>query len=287
VSAFESDVMMRSYDPDSCLQPRRHRPLPGHPKAWLAVSLSWAAGFVDATAYMALYHVYTSHMTGNTASFAGDLAECKWEDAFHHGWVILPFLGGLLYSAATTKAARRQGFHSSFSIALITELLLLSAFVALGSHYLRDDHLAAPSSLIGYALISMPAAAMGIQTVTVTRINGLRVYTTYLTGSLSKCSEAVVDYLFWFRDRTRGRQLARLYLVLLVSLRQRPMQHALLTAGLWLAFFAGAWCGVIGEHRFALAALSAPMIIIAAAIVVDLVMPVAAADEPETEQSAH
>jgi hypothetical protein len=61
--------------------------------------------------------------------------------------------------------------------------------------------------------ISSPVNAYrghGSANVTVTSINGLRVYTTYLTGSLSKFSEAVVDYLFWLRDRTRGRLGARL-----------------------------------------------------------------------------
>jgi uncharacterized membrane protein YoaK (UPF0700 family) len=261
--------------------------LPGHPKALIAVSLAWAAGFVDAAGWLVLNHVYSSHMTGNTASFAADIAQCKWNDAFHHGWVILPFLGGLLYSAAITKAARRQGFHSSFAAALFTELLLLAAFVVFGSRRFHSGQLALPSGVIGYVLLSMPAAAMGVQTVTVTRINGLRVYTTYLTGSLSKFSEAMVDYLFWFRDRTRGRLWSRLYRVLRVSLRQKSIQHAALTAGLWMGFFIGAICGVIGEHRFALFALFAPMAVLMVAVIVDLVLPVAAADEPEAEQSAH
>jgi uncharacterized membrane protein YoaK (UPF0700 family) len=82
---------------------------------------------VDVTVWLILYHVYASHMTGNTASFADEIVQGEWSDAFRHGWVILPFLAGLLYSATTTKAARRRGFHSSFSIALITEVLLLGA----------------------------------------------------------------------------------------------------------------------------------------------------------------
>ncbi|MFL6353472.1 MAG: YoaK family protein [Bryobacteraceae bacterium] len=258
--------------------------LPGHPKAWIAVLLAWAAGFVDATGWLVLNHVYTSHMTGNTASFAGDIAQGKWNDAFHHGWVILPFLGGLLYSAAMTKAARRKGFHSSFATALATELLLLAAFIALGSRYLDDARLALPSGVIGYVLLSLPAAAMGVQTVTVTRINGLRVYTTYLTRSLSKCSEAIVDHAFWFRDRTRGRRWTGLYKVLRVSPCQKFLQHAALAAGLWMGFFIGAICGALGERRFALFALYAPMSVLTVAVIVDLVFPVAAADEPQAEQ---
>lgn len=261
--------------------------LASHLKAWIAIALAWAAGFVDAVVWSIFYHVYTSHMTGNTALFANAMVQRKWGQALLHGWVIVPFVAGLLYSAATTKAARRRGFHSSFSIALLTELLLLGAFVELGSRWLDGGQLKVPSGVIGYALLSMPAAAMGLQTVTVTRINGLRVYTTYLTGSLSKFSEAVVDYLFWFRDRTRERLRTRLYAVLRLSPRQKSIQHAALTAGLWVGFFVGACSGIAAEQRFALFALCAPMAVLLVAVAVDLIRPVAAADEPETEESAH
>jgi uncharacterized membrane protein YoaK (UPF0700 family) len=265
--------------------PRTH--LPGHPKAWVAASLAWAAGFVDVAVWLVLYHVYTSHMTGNTASLADDLVQGKWSDAFHYGWAILAFLGGLLYSAATTKAARRRGFHASFSIALITEVLLLGAFIALGSRYVEKTQLKSPAGAIQYLLLSMPAAAMGVQTVTVTNINGLRVYTTYLTGSLSKFSEAVVDYFFWLRDRTHGRFTSRFGKALRVSPRRRSFQHAILTAGLWIGFFLGAFCAALAEPRFELLSLFAPMAVLTAAVIVDLIWPVAAADEPQAEQSAH
>jgi uncharacterized membrane protein YoaK (UPF0700 family) len=262
-------------------------PLASHLKVWIAITLAWAAGFVDAAVWSVFYHVYTSHMTGNTASFANAIVERKWNQALQHGWVIVPFMAGLLYSAATTKTAHRHGFHSSFSIALLTELLLLAAFVQWGSCYLDRGHLKLPSGVIAYVLLSMPAAAMGLQTVTVTRINGLRVYTTYLTGTLSKFSEAVVDYLFWFRDRTRKRIRTRFYKVLRLSPRQKSLQHAALTAGLWLGFFSGAVSGVVTEQRFAFFALYAPIAVLAVTIAVDLIRPVAAADEPETGDSAH
>ena len=244
--------------------------LAAHLKAWVALSMTWAAGYIDVVAYMVWYHVYVSHMTGNTASFAHDLASGDWAEAFRHGWPILPFTGGLLYSAASTKLARRRGFHSSFSIALITEIVLLTVFLFVGSRY--------PEKL-PYLLLSLPAAAMGMQTVTVTNINGLRVYTTYLTGSLAKFAEAGVDYLFWVRDRMSHRYPGRLRRVLRVSARQKALQHASLTAGLWLAFFAGGVSGAFLQAGFALFSLWAPIAVLTAAVLVDLIRPVAAADE--------
>lgn len=81
-----------------------------------------------------------------------------------------------------------------------------------------------------YVLLALPCAAMGMQTVTVTRINGLRVYTTYLTGSLSKFAEAVVDYAFWWKDSMIADADRRFWPTLRESLAQKSIQHAALTA---------------------------------------------------------
>jgi uncharacterized membrane protein YoaK (UPF0700 family) len=185
----------------------------------------------------------------------------------------VPFIVGLIYSAGTTRAARRSGSHASFSIALITECVLLGTVAAIGHD--------------GLGALSLLAAAMGIQTVTVTRINGLRVFTTYLTGSLTKFSEAVIDFAFWFYDRTRGRDWKRLIRVLGVSGRQPSLQHVTLITGLWSGFFAGAYCGVAAELHIGLAALVAPIAVLGATIAIDLWSPVAAADEPVEKVSAH
>lgn len=249
------------------------RHLASIPKSAVAIALSWAAGFVDTAGWLVLNHVYTSHMTGNTANLAHAVYLAKWNEAWSYGWPIVPFVLGLLYSAGTTRAARRSGLHSSFSIALITECALLGIVAARGDS--------------SFWAVTLLAAAMGIQTVTVTRINGLRVFTTYLTGSLTKLSEAAIDYAFWFYDRTRGRGWKRLARVLSVSGHRVSLQHTALIVGLWSGFFAGAYCGVAVELRIGLAALVAPIAVLGVTIAVDLWSPVAAADEPVEKASAH
>ena len=69
--------------------------------------------------------------------------------------------------------------------------------------------------------------------------------------------------------------------------RRRSFQHAVLTAGLWIGFFLGASCAGFAEPRFKLLSLLAPMAVLTGAVIVDLIWPVAAADEPQAVQSAH
>ena len=249
------------------------RRLAAHPKAWVAIFLAWAAGFIDVIGWLAVFHAYVSHMTGNTATLARDLVDGHGMEALRHGWPIIPFIAGLLYSAATTKAARLRGFHASFSVALFTELVLLAAALV--------------TRTPGYVLLSLLSAAMGTQTVTVTRIQNLRVYTTYLTGTLAKFSESVVDFAFWFYGRTGGRFRKQIGAALHESLQQRSLQHTALLAGLWIGFFAGAVCGAAAHAAFGLFALLAPMAVVLGAAIIDLRWPVAAADEPSEDSSAH
>jgi uncharacterized membrane protein YoaK (UPF0700 family) len=266
--------------PESEAQRRSSNSLPGFPKAWLAVGLAWAAGFVDAVGWLALLHVYTSHMTGNTASFGIDFAQRDWLQAFHHGWPLIPFLLGLFFGAATSSWARRKGWHSSFSIALVAELMLLGLFIWLGSLYSIRSAIKPPSAVMFYFLLSMPAAAMGLQTVTVTRVFGLRVYTTYVTGSLAKFAEAAVHHAFWFYDRTRGHSRKRFWIAVRISAHQKYARHAVLTGALWIAFFLGALCGALSKRRYDLLCLLFPSAILLVATIIDLLRPVAAADEP-------
>ena len=249
--------------------------------------MSWAAGFVDAVSWILLLHVYSSHMTGNTASFAVHWSQGPLLDAFRHAWPIAPFMVGLVVSAASIAAARRAGIHSSFSIALTGELVLLGVFIWLGNRYglAREGKPEWPG--LFYGLMCLPAAAMGLQTVTVTRVYGLRVYTTYLTGSLAKFGESLTQYGFWFYDRTRGRFRQRAGKALAVSYRLSYVKNAMVTGGLWLGFFLGAFCGAVAERRVGLLALLFPMLVLASATVLDIVRPVSAVGEPLEKESAH
>ncbi|HWB86974.1 MAG TPA: YoaK family protein [Bryobacteraceae bacterium] len=251
----------------------RPKKLGAHGTAWIAIGMAWCAGFVDAACYLQLQRVYTSHMTGNTASLASRFLQGDWHEAARYGWAILCFLFGLLLGACLTHAERRNGIRSAFAAVLFLESVLLAAFIWFG----RST--AAPVAL----LIFLPCAAMGMQTVTVTRVGSLRVYTTYLTGTLSKFAEAVAQYAFWLWDRTRGRFRTRIGKVLCVTLRYEPAQHAVLTAGLWFAFFAGAVLGARGDIQWGSIALVVPVGLLAITIVIDLRFPIALGEVTEDE----
>lgn len=82
--------------------------------------------------WLFLSHVYTSHMTGNTASAASNIVRGQIELAARYAWPIIPFIACVLYSASVTILAKRRGINHSFAVALATELVLLAAFILVG-----------------------------------------------------------------------------------------------------------------------------------------------------------
>jgi uncharacterized membrane protein YoaK (UPF0700 family) len=104
------------------------------------------------------------------------------------------------------------------------------------------------------------------------------VYTTYLTGNLSKFAEALTEYFFWLRDRTKGRFTTRIGKVPRITARQESAQLALLTAGLFLAFLCGAIGGVAGDDSWGTLALVIPAAILGVIVVIDICCHVALGD---------
>jgi uncharacterized membrane protein YoaK (UPF0700 family) len=225
----------------------------------VALGMSASAGFVDSGCYQRLHGTFTSHITGSTSSAVSSFAHDMWPEAERFAWAVASFLLGLLIGAALRRVEHRHSIRSAFAAVLALEILLLALFIACAG---RPTFPVAP-------LIFFAAAAMGMQTVTVNRVGRLRIYTTFHTGSLSKFSEAFMEYLFWVRDRTRGRWRKRFVRVLRVTPRREAMQHAAVNLGVWLTFAGGALAGIPAVDRWGSAALVLAMAPLAVAIVVD------------------
>lgn len=253
--------------------PPAHSPLPTWGRALVVLALAWIAGYVDAVGYLALLGVYTSHMTGNTAALARYVAVKNWQQGLQHAWPLVAFVIGLMAGAILTELGRRRGYHSRLALVMVAEIILLSILA-------RAD----PRQAASVLWLGLPALAMGMQTVTVTRVGEQRVYSTYITGSLSKFGEALTGYLFWLWDRWRARRGAGQASPawLRPSQRDQLYRHALLNLGLWALFLAGAVSGATLADRYGLRALGWPMLGLALLVLLDWRHPIApvSAGEP-------
>ncbi len=233
----------------------------------MVLALAGIAGYVDAVGYLDLVGVYTSHMSGNTAAIGRYFGVGDWQHALEHAWPLIAFVIGLIAGATLTELARRRGYHSRMSLVMGMEIVLLAILA-------RADPLQAASTL----WLGLPAIAMGMQTVTVTRVGEQRVYSTYITGSLSKFGEALTGYGFWLVDRWRARQGGRTGGEsgwLSNAHRGTMLRHAGLNLGLWSLFLLGATSGALISGAKGLQALWWPILGLVLLVLLDWRHPIA------------
>src|SRR5205807_8984434 len=112
-----------------------------------------------------------------------------------HGVPIISFIVGIMLGTLVLALVRHWGIRSSFAVVFSLEALLILAFLVLGSHSLQGGVFRYFLSWIFYLCMVLLTLAMGLQTVTVQRVSGQSVRTTFVTGVLTDLTYALMHYL--------------------------------------------------------------------------------------------
>jgi uncharacterized membrane protein YoaK (UPF0700 family) len=203
-------------------------------------------------------------MSGNTVAMARHISQRQWSGFVRHGWPIATFVFGLLFGAFIYDAAKRRAVQSPFPFTIGLETVLIAIFIAVGAgNHFKADIPPQPAPKF-FFMVALLTIAMGLQNVSLRKVGGLNAYTTFVTGSLVKFAESLSEYLFWLRDRTRGRFRSRIGRVMRVSPRQPSMRHATLTITLWIVYVAGGVSGGFSTDRWELRGMIGPLLVLAA-----------------------
>ena len=255
-----------------------HEPLDSTHKAWLAIGLTWTAGFVDIVGYTVLDRILNANMSGNTVEMAYHLLRHQNAQALARAWAVLVFVTGLIVCACIHEACLRHGILSSAAVTLGLEALLLAGFIIGGENYVgRAGSLSNLSPAAFYLLLALGCAAMGLQNATLTRVGALSVRTTHVTGTLAQFAESASRYLFWLYDKTRGAAKYRYREAFRLSFHHEDFKDAGITAALWLGFLVGGICGVWLLRHWDLNALFVPVVLLVVFVAADLRHPITAA----------
>jgi uncharacterized membrane protein YoaK (UPF0700 family) len=163
----------------------------------MLLALTWAAGSVDAISYLALGHVFTAMMTGNTVLLGLALAEGEALAALRSVLALIGFGAGVFAGAIIVE---RESNQSDWPVPVTAALALETAFLAIFSaaYYLSEP---TRSGAMTYFLIFLLSFAMGIQSAAVRRLGVPGIATTYITGTLTSL---MVDLLGWLRSIAAG-----------------------------------------------------------------------------------
>lgn len=257
---------------------RSPRPLSPAQKKWMAIIATWVAGFVDATGWVLLSHIYTSNMTGNSIEMSVHWVTGEWSGILQRGWPVLMFVCGLVLAAVATEVCTRRGFASFSALNLGAEAALIGCFIPLARPVFRNGEIHASSPWQFNLLVALLAVAMGIQNQTISHIGSLSFRTTHVTGTLTKFGADLAEYCFWAYDRLRSDSLPAIGFFS-DSLSRPEFRGMSFMLGLWTSFVAGAIAAIVGRNHWGILALVAPVMVVAVLVVIDLIRPIGASAE--------
>jgi uncharacterized membrane protein YoaK (UPF0700 family) len=167
-------------------------------KSLIAVVLTFASGATDVISYTRLGNVFTSVMTGNIVLLGLAVARGSVTLATHTICSIGGYIAGVAGStwiargfkatpAETSDDSRASGLPPHVIWALGGEFILFAGF-ALGWEVSGTR----PAGWAQFCLLATVAAAIGMQSATVNRMNLSEVGTTYLTGTLTTMVASLV-----------------------------------------------------------------------------------------------
>lgn len=209
--------------------------------AWPAIFLAAIAGFVDALGYLGLAHVFTAHMSGNSAATGAHLGTARWGDVVLRSTPIPAFIIGIMVGAFAVHLTARFGWRVRLAPAFGIEALLLIAALCAAPHAFPRR----PEGGRVRLLLVLLASAMGVQSAALRRAGGARVRTTFISGMLTGLGEELAACLVGARkgpDAPAG-----------------SLRRAAVFAGIFVFFMAGAAGGGFAETHFGPPALLAPI----------------------------
>ncbi len=241
----------------------------------MALSLTTMGGFVDAVGYIALFQVFTANMSGNSIHIGMYLSQRDWINLLRPFCAVAAYATGMLLTRITMEVAGRRGNRRIASFTFAAEALLLLAFARAtpAMHLGQVVDLHSPSYFL---LVALLAFAMGVQTATLTRVGALTIYTTFVTGTLTKMTESVTRVLFWLYD---GLQNATILQMLKRATGQQDVRQAAMLAATWTVYVLGAALGAFAKSRWELRALYLPVCLLVGFVILDALRPIAVEEE--------
>ena len=245
---------------------------PSRTKAAVALVLTFGAGVVDIVGFLTVYNLFTAHMTGTTVHMAKAFISHQTSRASAGAVVVASFVLASIAARMLVHAAARLRWKRIGSVALAVEAVLLALVWPLTRTH-------GPNTVLALALL---AAAMGIQTATLTHVGPLTIHTTFVTGMLNRFAELVSGILFRRHDlraeTDAGKQAEEK-----VKIKNEVREMYFISA-IWLLYAGGAAGGALFAQVWSTKALYLPCLLLLCAIASDQWQPIAVEEEREQLQ---
>lgn len=215
-------------------------------------ALGFLAGYVDTLGFLALFGLFTAHVTGNFILIGASLADPGRDSILLKLLAFPAFIAGVAIARVLIVLVEKRG-GTALRPALSLQLVLLLGFMGCGLAATPMGHAAGP---LGMAAGLLGAAAMGVHSATSRLLLGHLAPTSMMTGNVT---QIVIDLV----DAIRG--------------ADDPGLKARCAKFIWplAAFAAGCIAAAFAFHRFGFAALVLPVLILLGVMVAEAPAPAA------------
>jgi uncharacterized membrane protein YoaK (UPF0700 family) len=246
-------------------------------KIAVAFALTFASGLVDVVGYLGVYHFFTAHVTGTTAQLGRNLARHNRMDVLSAVTVVAAFFMGSILGRTVIEMGSRSRTRRIASVTLAVEAMMLIATAQIAAAKLGYVHKPLASVAPPYWFLAVLAAAMGLQTATLTRVGPLTVHTTFVTGMINKLAQLVSHLLFRAYDRLRpgtGLSASR-------GSGIGDAEGAVFLLCIWLLYVGGALIGSLSYQPWGIRTLFVAAALLLGAVIIDQGWPLSVQEERE------
>jgi uncharacterized membrane protein YoaK (UPF0700 family) len=161
-----------------------------------SICLSFLAGYVDTLGFVALFGLFTAHVTGNFILIGSALANASATSILSKFLAFPAFIAGVAATRFLVLRAERRQLRA-LPLVLLTQFALLAAFMALGVFATpipaQGNDLSLLAGLFG-------AAAMGVHSATGKLLLGHLAPTSMMTGNVTQIVIDLIDLAHGNRD---------------------------------------------------------------------------------------
>ncbi|HEY0062206.1 MAG TPA: YoaK family protein [Telluria sp.] len=211
-----------------------------------AVGLGFLAGYVDTLGFLALFGLFTAHVTGNFILIGAALADPAQISVLLKFLAFPAFIAGVAIARLLVVASERRKWPA-LRLAYLLQLVLLAGFMVFGLIAAPVGPVAGPAAMAAGLL---GAAAMGVHSAASRLLLGNLAPTSMMTGNVTQIVIDMVDCLRGVRETGLSQRLAKFIWPL-------------------LAFALGCVCAAFAYAATGFAALLLPLAILVALIVIE------------------
>ncbi|TQK04719.1 YoaK family protein [Herbaspirillum sp. SJZ107] len=213
-------------------------------------ALGFFAGYVDTLGFLALFGLFTAHVTGNFILIGAALADPGRASVLLKFLAFPAFIAGVAAARLLVVVVERRG-AAALRPALLLQLVLLLGFMGCG---LAAAPVGAEAGPLAMAAGLLGAAAMGAHSAASRLLLGHLAPTSMMTGNVTQIVIDAVDCLRGADDPGLGARLAKFAWPL-------------------AAFAAGCIAAAFAFHRFGFAALVVPVLILLGLLALEAPVP--------------